>query len=381
MSEAVPVLEPGCVADCPGCKFRALNAGESDARKQDWLLNRLAPWADRVGALRASPIRWGYRERATLRAEWAGDSWKLGLRVTSREDPKGTVIAIPECPVHSPRIRALMELLSRSLPGPERLPLVFVSVSGSLLTLVVKAREAELDLAALGFGEAGATGLAKLGVTGVFVNFSPAAGQRVFSSRGWRQLWGEPRGRLELGALGAFEYGPDSFQQLIPSLFLRAMEEARAFLAPAPTDAVIDLCSGLGVSLRLWKQSGARTLGVELGGEAAGLAERNAGAGSCLRGRCSERLPQLDQWLQEREGAGRVLLFANPPRLGLEPEVRRWIAERARPARLAYLSCSAGTLSRDLSDLEKAGYAVRRITPYDFFPQTHHVETLALLEH
>ena len=50
-----------------------------------------------------------------------------------------------------------------------------------------------------------------------------------------------------------------------------------------------------------------------------------------------------------------------------------------RPDRMAYLSCSAGTLRRDLDALVQTGYAVERITPYDFFPQTHHVETLALL--
>jgi len=48
--------------------------------------------------------------------------------------------------------------------------------------------------------------------------------------------------------------------------------------------------------------------------------------------------------------------------------------------RLAYLSCSAGTLARDLSVLEAAGYRVTGIEPYDFFPLTHHVETLARLD-
>jgi hypothetical protein len=51
-----------------------------------------------------------------------------------------------------------------------------------------------------------------------------------------------------------------------------------------------------------------------------------------------------------------------------------------RPQRIAYLTCSAGTLARDLCRLVDAGYAVTAIHPYDFFPLTHHVEALALLE-
>jgi tRNA/tmRNA/rRNA uracil-C5-methylase (TrmA/RlmC/RlmD family) len=51
-----------------------------------------------------------------------------------------------------------------------------------------------------------------------------------------------------------------------------------------------------------------------------------------------------------------------------------------RPQRMAYLSCSAGTLRRDLEHLTAAGYRVMRIIPYDFFPQTHHVETLVFLK-
>ncbi|MDD3708601.1 MAG: hypothetical protein PHR17_10130 [Aminobacterium sp.] len=46
---------------------------------------------------------------------------------------------------------------------------------------------------------------------------------------------------------------------------------------------------------------------------------------------------------------------------------------------MAYLSCSAGTLARDLLYLEEKGYEVKHITPYDFFPNTYHVETLACL--
>jgi len=97
-----------------------------------------------------------------------------------------------------------------------------------------------------------------------------------------------------------------------------------------------------------------------------------------LRGTCAERLPQIRPWW--RAQGTECVAYVNPPRSGLEAPVTEALATELRPSRLAYLSCSAGTLARDLSRLESAGYRVAAIDPYDFFPLTHHVETLARLD-
>ncbi len=97
-----------------------------------------------------------------------------------------------------------------------------------------------------------------------------------------------------------------------------------------------------------------------------------------LRGTCGQRLPQVREWWGAA-GSGARVCYVNPPRSGLEADVLDAIANELRPDRLAYLSCSAGTLGRDLTALEHAGYAVDAIVPFDFFPGTHHVECLALV--
>ena len=78
-------------------------------------------------------------------------------------------------------------------------------------------------------------------------------------------------------------------------------------------------------------------------------------------------------------GAQTVPLGANLERFSYPAPVH-WFAasSQGRPVRMAYLSCSAGTLARDLDLLGTAGYRIDAILPFDFFPQTHHVETLAL---
>ena len=115
---------------------------------------------------------------------------------------------------------------------------------------------------------------------------------------------------------------------------------------------------------------------MELNGDAIACARINAPAAISLRGLCRDRIPQIEE--QARNYA-EVLLFVNPPRTGIEFEITDWIGQKLRPRRIAYLSCSAGTLRKDLDRLTAEGYLVEKIISYDFFPQTHHVETLVLL--
>ena len=63
----------------------------------------------------------------------------------------------------------------------------------------------------------------------------------------------------------------------------------------------------------------------------------------------------------------------------MEPEVLTWIGQSARPDRMAYLSCNAVSLRRDLAELAAAGYVVSSLRFYDFHPGNRYLEILALL--
>ena len=69
----------------------------------------------------------------------------------------------------------------------------------------------------------------------------------------------------------------------------------------------------------------------------------------------------------------------DPPRAGCQPQALASLLELA-PSRVAYVSCDAETLARDLKLLTAGGYAIDRVVPIDMFPQTHHVECVALLK-
>ncbi len=361
-------LHEGCEPRCRGCAHRHLDAAASAAQKQGWLARALAPWVERLAELQA-PLEHEcrhYRDKVCLATAWDGARWQFGLRV------RDEVLAIPACPVHSERVNAAIALLAPVLPPADVFPLHYHVQSGAQLTLVLKSRTSPpLGWLTPAVREA----LQAIGIEGVWLHWHGGVGRRVFAKNTWQLAFGEPTSRDDDG----LRYGPAAFQQLIPRLHHLALDEAEAWLAPKAGDAVMDLYCGVGSTLRRWQARSADCVGVELGGEALACAAHNAPGATLLRGTCKTRLPQLRVWAAAH-GNGDSFVYANPPRTGMESPVLAWIANELRPRRLAYLSCSAGTLRRDLSALESAGFKVVRLSPYDFFPQTYHVETLALLE-
>jgi 23S rRNA (uracil1939-C5)-methyltransferase len=71
------------------------------------------------------------------------------------------------------------------------------------------------------------------------------------------------------------------------------------------------------------------------------------------------------------------LIVLDPPRAGTGPEVLRELAALG-PRRMVYVSCDPATLARDAVHLATAGYRLIEVQPVDLFPQTYHVETVAL---
>ncbi|MFA5530165.1 MAG: hypothetical protein WDA11_05820 [Thiohalomonadaceae bacterium] len=361
-------LHEGCEPRCRGCAHRHLDAAASAVQKRDWLARALAPWVDRLAELRA-PVeheRWRYRDKVCLATAWDGARWQFGLRV------RDEILPIPACPVHSQRVNAAIALLAPVLPPAEVFPLHYHVQSGAQLTLVLKSRTVPpLDWLSPALREA----LQAIGIEGLWLHWHGGVGRRVFAKNTWRLVSGEPHSYDVDGV----RYGPAAFQQLIPRLHRMAIDEAEAWLAPRTGDAVADLYCGAGNTLRRWQARGAVCVGVETEGGALACAAYNAPGATLLRGTCETRLPQLRAWGAARSG-GETFVYANPPRTGMESAVLAWITGELRPRRLAYLACSTGTLRRDLTVLEATGFKVVRVAPYDFFPQTHHVETLVLLE-
>ena len=148
-------------------------------------------------------------------------------------------------------------------------------------------------------------------------------------------------------------------------------------LAAIPAGVMVDAYSGIGTYSLPVAAAGWHVHGIELSQEAVNQAKTNASENG-LSGRASFETGVVAQCLAEHLGHCDAL-FLDPPRKGLDPVTIGAIREHP-PAHLIYLSCDPATLARDLAMLVAEGlYQLESLQPLDFFPQTSHVETLAVL--
>ena len=82
--------------------------------------------------------------------------------------------------------------------------------------------------------------------------------------------------------------------------------------------------------------------------------------------------------LVEKEGKPDLAII-DPPRAGLSQKIVRRIVDAA-PSRIVYVSCNPTTLAPNAAQLVEAGYRLVKVRPVDMFPQTPHIECVALLE-
>ncbi|MEJ7876990.1 MAG: 23S rRNA (uracil(1939)-C(5))-methyltransferase RlmD, partial [Solirubrobacterales bacterium] len=154
---------------------------------------------------------------------------------------------------------------------------------------------------------------------------------------------------------------------------------AGEYAALSGSEKVWDLFCGIGtIGLSLARQAGS-IWGLESVPEAVADAERNAkrnGIGNAQFVTADARLG-IRPLIEQAEKPDVVVI--DPPRAGLSKKIVRRVIEAEAP-RIVYVSCNPTTLAPNAAQLVEAGYELKRIRPVDMFPQTPHVECVALLE-
>jgi 23S rRNA (uracil1939-C5)-methyltransferase len=191
-------------------------------------------------------------------------------------------------------------------------------------------------------------------------------------------LSGTDRLEEELGGLRIAISSQAFFQtntEMAEQLYAVAIEYAQL----SGFERVYDLYCGIGTIGLLMAPRAAELWGLELVPEAVADAIANARHNEIDNARFFAGDVRLTlRELVARAGRPDVLLV-DPPRSGLSQKVVRRIAE-AGPRRVVYVSCNPTTLAPNAAQLEQAGYELTRVRAVDMFPQTPHIECVALLE-
>lgn len=190
-------------------------------------------------------------------------------------------------------------------------------------------------------------------------------------------LWGEPYIYDYIGDI-KFAISARSFYQVNPEQTKVLYDKALEYANLSGKETVIDAYCGIGtISLFLAKRA-KHVYGVEIVPDAIDDAKRNARLNGITNadfavGAAEKVIP----WWNA-QGIRADVIVVDPPRKGCDKELLNTIIEM-KPKRVVYVSCNPSTLARDLRILEDGGFKTKEVQPVDMFPQTMHVELVALM--
>lgn len=192
----------------------------------------------------------------------------------------------------------------------------------------------------------------------------------ALAERGSRvTIWWQGQDGAPRAMAGADEAYPATvFEQVHPAMGDRVRAHALAVLGPVAGRHVWDLYAGIGETTAVLARAGASVESVESDQRAVAEAERRGPPARRHAARVEHVLGELRT---------PDLVVTNPPRTGMDARVADAL-ERLRPARVVYVSCDPATLARDVARMP--GYRLGEVRAFDLFPQTAHVETVAVLD-
>jgi 23S rRNA (uracil1939-C5)-methyltransferase len=322
---------------CGGCHYQHTSYDNQVTAKAAILVEELRRLGkieppEEIAVVTGEP--WGYRNRVQLQVE----KGKLGyLEMRSHK-----VCGIAKCPIASPKINQVIESLNRMLhdakwPRMVRSLEIFSDETGVQLNLI------ETD--------------------------------RPVAKRFFEWCAGNIPELVD-GALdynGQFRVSRGSFFQVNRFLLEKLVEAA---VEGAEGETAFDLYAGVGLFAPALSRRFHQVTAVESGSGAVRDLLFNAERAGLANVRAEARM--VEEFLQE-QGRPADFMLLDPPRAGLGKAVVQRLVE-LQPRQLTVVACDPATLARDLAGLVGGGYRVKKMTMFDLFPQTYHLEAVVLLE-
>jgi len=395
-------VQPKCphFGVCGGCSMQHLEARAQVAVKQRVLEDNL----ERIGRVKPEtmlpPIygqAWGYRERARLSVRHV---LKKGKTLVGFREKNGKYVAdMRHCEILTPKIAGLLPLLgelNESFTARDILPQIEVAVGEHVDVLVLRILQA--------------------------LSPSDEAAIKVFADTHNVQFWTQTKGPETIAPFYPLDapplsyslpefgitmpFAPAEFTQVNSAMNRLMVSRAMRLLAPQAGERIADFFCGLGNFTLPIARSGAQVLGIEGSDALVKRARQNAaynGLGNQQSPFSIVSSPSSGRGLRRGLGGDGGVEFktmnlfemdeatlatlgrfdkwlVDPPRDGAIELMRSINAETA-PRRIVYVSCSPSTLARDAEVLvHEKGYTLKAAGVMNMFPQTSHVESIAVFE-
>lgn len=373
-------VEPPCeyASICGGCSLQHFESAAQLRFKSNVLHEKLAHSIGHELYQELPAITgpdFGYRRKARLAVRYVHK--KEQVLVGFREKGNSFITNMQSCEVLDKQVSILIPLLAifiRSLDSFQHIPQIEVAVGdkqsvGNSCALVFRHLQAlsNSDLEKFSvFAEEQSIDvyLQSGGIESVLKHYPADTVSRLFYEL--------PEYDLNMA------FHPMDFTQVNAEINHKMLKKALELLNLQATDRVLDLFCGLGNFTLPMATFAKEVIGIEGSDEMVSRGSENAEQNKLNNTQfyCSDLTKRINdkEWMSS--GFDKILL--DPPRSGALEILADVVA--CSPARIVYISCNPATLARDAAQLEEFGYKLSSAGVMDMFPQTTHVESIALFE-
>lgn len=364
--------EPACIhyASCGGCNLQHVASAEQLALKETAVLDQFQRWSGltpkRILPALSSPQS-GYRQRARM-AVWYRDDGTVELGF--RRAHSKALVDVNVCSVLDLRLNVLLT--------PLREWLLHVHGSRAVTHIELIATDSEVGVVVRHTKRLHAAALTELillaGADNVRIWLKPGSDAQLFD------LDGEacnPRMSYQLtDQVLQLQFHPCDFTQVNAGVNRDMINQALALLRLQKDERVLDLFCGVGNFTLPMARSALEVIGVEGAESMVQRGRENAELNGIDN--CSYFSANLEAEVSKLGWAKKPVdaILLDPPRAGAKGAMN-WL-QQLSASRVVYVSCNPATLARDAKLLAAMGYQLEALGVMDMFPQTAHIESMAL---
>jgi 23S rRNA (uracil1939-C5)-methyltransferase len=318
-----------------------------------------------------------YRNKMSLVVEQGAPMPRLGFY----QQRSHALVPIDGCPIVMPQLNAHIGKLNDALFAPPTARAF--SSARHIVERTAQASEQSVVTfttaqPSQALAESAGALLSRLpGAVGITNSFELTS-ENAIMGRKHKVLAGVPEIHERIAGIN-YRVSAGSFFQVNVEIVGRIFDFMRSHLARCAN--VVDLYCGAGTFSLYFAKAGHHVVGVEENAQAIAEARANAGL-NALNGSVKFICARVEIAVRRADVRGALrraqIVFLDPPRKGSDEVTLEGIAESGVP-NIWYLSCDPATLARDLKFLAAKGYRVGIVQPFDMFPQTGHIETLATM--